>query len=246
MALGFARATGLAAALAASLVALPAAGAPETAAARRATAAHQQDRPYMMAELGVSFLALPTQICLTSLTQCNEGEASLGFGLHNIYRYRSIGFGAGLRWATTLRNDNVRVGFPGIERDHSRRYFFIEGQFRYYAIRSAAWEWWIGATAGGVIVSDSWTTKVDREPYSDAAFIGPRAATVGTEGVLAGPSIGGEWTFAPNWAFATHVGYASWFLPETRQKSPTGDYASLGGRVDQFDLGFLLAYRIAL
>jgi hypothetical protein len=219
---------------------------PETAAARRATAAREMDRGYMNAELGVGFLALPTQICLQSLTQCDQGEASLALGLHNIYRYRSIGVGAGIRWATTLRNDNIRVGFPGIDRQHSRRYFFVEGEFRYYAARSAAWEWWIGATVGGVVVDDSWTTKADREPYSDTEFVGPRAATIGTEGVFGGVSIGGEWAFAPNWSFGTHLGYSSWFLPQTREKSPTGDYASLGGRVDQFGLGFVLAYRIAL
>jgi hypothetical protein len=240
------RAAAVASAFAALTLASAASADPETSAARRAAAAREMNRPYMNAELGVGFLALPTKICLTSLSACDQGEASVALGLHNIFRYKSIGFGAGIRWATTLRNDNVRVGFPGIERDHSRRYFFVEGTFRYYAIRRASWEWWVGANAGGVIVSDSWTTKADRDPYSDAAFIGPRAATVGTEGVFGGLSIGGEWAFASNWSFATHLGYASWFLPETREKSPTGDYASLGGRVDQFDLGFLLAYRIAL
>ncbi len=243
---GTRRAAALATGLALLSLSASAVADPETSAARRAAAAREMDRAYMNAELGVGFLALPTKICLSSLSHCDQGEASVALGLHNIFRYRSIGFGAGIRWATTLRDDNVRVGFPGIERDHTRRYFFVEAEFRYYAIRRAAWEWWVGTSAGGVIVSDSWTTKADREPYSDAAFIGPRAATVGTEGVFGGISVGGEWAFAPNWSFASHLGYASWFLPETRERSPTGDYASLGGRIDQFDLGFRLAYRIAL
>jgi hypothetical protein len=40
--------------------------------------------------------------------------------------------------------------------------------------------------------------------------------------------------------------YANWFLPEERKLSPTLDVASLSGRVDMFDFGAAIAYRIAL
>jgi hypothetical protein len=158
---------------------------------------------------------------------------------------REIGIGAGIQWANTLRAETAR-GAEELERDHTRRYFLVEAQFRYYGIRSTSWEWWAGATFGGVVVSDSWSVKADREPYADTAFVGPRAATVGTEGLAAGLGVGAEYTFASNWSFGTMIRYSSWFLPDVPEQLPTGDLASLSGRVDMFDFSLALAYRIAL
>ncbi len=227
----------------------------ESAAARRAAAAREMDRPYTMAELGVGLLSLPGAEVCPSLKSCSNGETSLGVGLHNIYRYGPFGIGAGILFGTSLRADEATCGTDGnkdttcpeeLERDHSRRYFLIEANARYYAIRGSAWEWWVGPTLGAVIVNDSWSVKADRDPPTDAAFVGPRAATVGTEGFATGLAIGGEWSFAPNWSFGTSVRYSMWFLPKEREKSPTGDLASLGGRVDMIDFGLNIAYRIAL
>ena len=103
-----------------------------------------------------------------------------------------------------------------------------------------------GATLGGVVVSDSWSVLADREPYAQTALVGPRAATVGTEGLTAGVAAGFEWTFAKNWSWGMKLRYSSWFLPEERKLSPTVDVASLSGRVDMFDFSVAVAYRIAL
>lgn len=228
------------------LVSAGRAEADETAQARRASAARERGRPYTMAELSAGFLALPAaQVCLTSLTNCSRGEFSLALGIHNVYRYRSFGFGAGIEWATTVRSDSAR-GADELERDHSRRYFLVEGQVRYYFVQRTATEWWAGATLGGVVVSDSWSVLADREPYADTQLVGPRAATVGTEGLTAGIAGGFEWTFAKNWSWGMKLRYSSWFLPEERKLSPTVDVASLSGRVDMFDFGVAIAYRIAL
>ncbi|MFO0758828.1 MAG: hypothetical protein U0359_20215 [Byssovorax sp.] len=236
---------GAALALSALLSASPS-RADDTSAARRAAAAREQGRPYTMAEVSTGFLALPAaEVCLKSLTDCSRGELSLAFGLHNVYRIERFGLGAGIEWATTLRNDAAR-GAEDLERNHSRRYFLVEAVGRYYFIRSKAWEWWGGVRIGGVVINDSWSVKSDREPVYDSYTVGPRAATLGTEGLSAGAGVGGEWTFARNWSIGAKLQYASWFLPTERKTSPTVDVASLGGRVDMFDVGFLLAYRIAL
>ena len=231
------------------VIGLSAAGkaeADETAQARRAAAARERGRPYTMAELSAGFLALPAaQVCLTSLTNCSRGEFSLALGIHNLYRYRAFGFGAGIEWATTVRSDSAR-GAEELGRDHSRKYFLVEGQVRYYFVQRAAIEWWGGATLGGVVVSDSWSVNADRTPYADTALAGPRAATVGTEGLTAGIAGGFEWSFARNWSWGMKLRYSSWFLPEERKLSPTLDVASLSGRVDMFDFGAAIAYRIAL
>ena len=237
----------VAVASAAIVAAAPAvARADDTTAARRAAAARDQGRPYTMAEVGASFLTLPAaEVCPFSVHNCKHGEASLSLGIHFLYRDKEWGVGAGIEWATTLRTDAAN-GDTSLERDHSRRYFLVEGQVRYYPLRRPLWEWWTGATFGGVIVNDSWSERADRSPPSDADIQGPRAATLGTEGIAAGVGTGVEWLFARNWSLGADFRYASWFLPTTRDVLPTGDVASLSGRVDMFELGVLLSYRIAL
>ncbi|AUX41050.1 hypothetical protein SOCE26_024550 [Sorangium cellulosum] len=240
-------ARGAAAGAAIALLLLSAPGrADESRAARRAAAARERGRPYTMVEVGTGVMTLPgADVCPHSASECEQGETSISFGIHNLYRWRDIGFGAGIFWAATLSSEGAR-GAPELERDHSRRYFMVEGLFRYYGIRMPTWEWWAGATLGGIVVNDSWSVKADREPYSDTAYVGPRAATLSTEGVAAGLAAGGEWTFAANWSLGGHLRYSSWFLPEDRKRSPTGDLASLSKRVDMFNIGLVIAYGVAL
>ncbi|WP_437769091.1 hypothetical protein WMF27_10225 [Sorangium sp. So ce281] len=241
------RGAACAAALAALLISAPG-RADESRAARRAVAARERGFPYTMVEVSSGVMTLPgADVCPVSLAPgaCEQGETSVSLGIHNLYRFRDIGFGAGIFWAATLTSDAAR-GAPGLERDHARSYFMLDGLFRYYALRVRSSEWWAGVTIGGVVVNDSWSVEADRNPYSDTAYVGPRAATLGTEGVAAGLAIGGDWAFADNWSVGSHIRYSSWFLPEQRKVSPTGDLASLSQRVDMFNIGVLIAYRLAL
>lgn len=216
-----------------------------SSASRRARADRELDRPHMMAELGTALLTLPAAEVCTTVNTCEDGETSLGFSIQNIYRRNAVAFGAGIRWATTLRSDAAE-GAEALERDHSRRYFFVDAQFRYYAIRQSSWEWWVGGTIGGVVVSDSWSVKEDRDPYADTDFVGPRGSTIRTEGFETGLGLGTDWAFASNWSFGAQLRYSIWILPFEREESPTGDSASLKGRVDMIDLGLVITYRIAM
>jgi hypothetical protein len=220
----------------------------DTTAARSAAAARDMGRPYTMAEVGAGFLGLPAaEVCTRTINKasCSQGEASLSLGIHFLYRDREWAFGAGIDWATTLRTDAAR-GAASLERQHTRSYFLVEAQGRYYPLRRGPWEYWVGATLGGVVVNDSFSEKADRSPPSDVDIQGPRAATIGTEGLAAGIATGAEYIFWRNWSLGADFRYANWFLPTGRQILPTGDVASLSGRVDVFELGVLLAYRIAL
>ncbi|UQA55039.1 hypothetical protein [Polyangium aurulentum] len=232
-----------------ALVALPAAALAQTQesnAARNASEAHERDRPHTMVSLSAGLLSLPAaNVCPRSRTSCEKGETSLSLGLYNQYRFGRFALGASVTWGTSLLSGTA-PGAPELERVHTRNYFLVEGQGRYYAIRTNRWEWWGGITVGGVVVRDAWNVDADRNPYSDVAFVGPRAATLSTEGLAAGVGLGGEWTFAPNWSVGTTLRYASWFLPSEPKQSPTGDSASLSGRVDMLDFGLVIAYRIAL
>jgi opacity protein-like surface antigen len=230
---------------AAALAPLPA-RADDTTVDRRAAAARELDRPHTMFELNAGFLLLPgALVCPQSLDDCNHGEASLAIGVRNLYRFHDLAVGAGIQWATTLRSDAAR-GDPSLQREHSRRYFLVEAMFRYYLAKSRTWDFWVGATAGAVVVNDSWSTVSDRSPAFDTQFVGPQAATLGTEGFAAGVGAGAEWAFTRNLSLGPSFRYSNWILPSTRAVSPTGDVASLSGRLDVFDIGFRLTYRLAL
>jgi hypothetical protein len=215
-------------------------------ASQRAAIARELDRPYTMVEVSAGLFALPAaEVCPTSLDRCVTGETSLALGIRNFYRTGPFAIGAGIMWATTLGADSAR-GDPSLERDHTRRYFLVEGLFRYSFYRSQDWEVWAGGGAGGIIVNDSWSVLADREPPEDTAFVGPRTTTVGTEGFTLGAGAGADYLFAENWSIGATLRYMNWFLTGDPEFSPTGDVASLSGRVDTFELSVLLAYRIAL
>ena len=79
--------------------------------------------------------------------------------------------------------DAPRDDPPGIPRDHSRGYFTVESIARYYPIAGPRFESWLGLTGGLVVVSDSFKNQ---ETESDRQLVGPRGATIRTEGITAG------------------------------------------------------------
>ncbi|MDC3954233.1 hypothetical protein [Polyangium jinanense] len=218
----------------------------ESAAARRASAALTQDYTHTLVSVNAGLLSLPAaNVCPRSRTSCEKGETSVSLGVYNQYHIGRFGLGASISWARSLLSGTA-PGAAELNREHDRSYFLVEGQLRYYGIQSDKWVWWGGATLGAVIIRDAWTVATDREPAADTAFVGPRSATLSTEGLAAGLAIGGEWTVAPNWSLGTTLRYASWFLPTEPVQAPTGDSASLSGRVDMLEFGLLVAYRLAL
>ncbi len=220
----------------------------DSTAALVAAAARAQDRPHTLAEVNTGFLLLPgAQVCPASLdpSTCKRGEYSFAVGLQNLYRIHAFGFGAGIQWASSLRSD-AALGDPSLGREHSRSYFLVEGLFRYYFIHSKSWDFYAGVNAGLVVVNDSWSENADRNPPVDTDFVGPRAATLGTEGLTVGISGGAEWTFLPNWSFGPTLRYSNWILPSQREMSPTLDVTSLAGRLDMIDVSARITYHIAL
>jgi hypothetical protein len=207
------------------------------------------DDPHAIVEAGLGLLALPAaEVCPVSPQECEPGETSIALSLFNMGRIGDFGFGAGIFWAFGLRPTGGSQGDIGtIGREHSRSYFLVEGAFRYYLPRfTGNWDWWAMATIGGVVVNDSWTTEADRNPYADTAFVGPRATTLSTEGFSAGLGVGGQWRISQHWTFGTRFRYANWLLPGDREVLPTGDQASLAGRIDIFDFGVTGAFLLPL
>jgi hypothetical protein len=214
--------------------------------ARRAVAAREQGRPHTAIEVGTGIVALPAaEVCPTEANDCTTGEVSWGIGIRNIYQFGPFGVGAGVVWATTLRNDDAR-GAEELEREHARRYFHVEGLFRYSFVQTPEAEGWVGGTLGLVMVLDEWTVKADRDPVNTVRFVGPESLVIGTEGFTTSVAAGGSWFFADSFSLGGMFRYGNWILPFEPETSPVGDVASLSGRVDVFDLTLNLAYRLAL
>ncbi|MCB9588673.1 MAG: hypothetical protein H6718_24905 [Polyangiaceae bacterium] len=202
-------------------------------------------RPHGAAEAGVGLLTLPgAEVCVDVTQGCETGDTSLELHAWQLYRANvDLAFGAGLTLALTPSTDAPREDPPGVPRDHARRYFLVEATARYYAVVSRSVESWIGIMTGLVVISDRFTPQ---DPESDKALVGPPGVTIRTEGYSLALGGGAAFALAPNWSLGTSLRVGTWFLPETPEKSPLGDEASLAGRITMFDIGVNIAYRLNL
>jgi hypothetical protein len=233
----------LAAFLAAAL-ATRAAIAEGTETSREALVARSYDRPYTLAQLGAGLLTLPSaDVCLKG-SACKKGDRSIEANFWQLYRAnRAFAIGAGATVALKATTDNPPSA-ADIDRSHTRSYFLVEAAARYYWFTPGWMEAWIGATVGGVIVSDRYSSN-EPDP-SNVALIGPGSATIRTEGGTVGALLGAQWTFAANWSAGLQVRYARWFLPNTPATNAFLDRATLTGSQGMLDFGILCSYRIAL
>jgi hypothetical protein len=186
---------------------------------------------------GVGWLTLPgAEVCIDRKTGCSEGDTSLALDLWQLYRQsRRFAFGAGILLALIPTTDAPKQDPQGVQRDHARRYFTVEGMLRYYPYVGETVEWWVGGTGGLVVVSDRFVVKEDQE--DDRALLGPRGVTVRTEGGTIGIAGGPVLSLAPHWSLGLTLRYGHWFLPEEPAHDPLGSQASLTGRNTVFSAG---------
>lgn len=204
------------------------------------------ERAVGMAEVGLGWLVLPAaDVCVErDIAGCTTGDSSLELDAWQIFRLTPrLAFGAGITLGLTPTTDAPRQDPPGVERDHSRGYFTVEGVFRYYAIARDSFEGWIGLTSGLVVVSDRFES---REGRSDRALVGPRGVTIRTEGLTVGLAVGAALPLGPNWSLGAAARYGSWFLPQEPNTNPLGDEASLVGQNDVLSLVLTVGYRVPL
>lgn len=204
------------------------------------------DRLTGMAEFGLGWLLLPgAQVCVEpSIAGCSQGDSSLGLEAWQLFRAtRSFTLGAGLLLGLTPTTDAPREDPPGVSRDHTRRYFTVEGTARYYAFSGPTFEGWLGLTSGLVVVSDRFASN---RGSTDKALVGPRGVTIRTEGYTVGLAVGAAYRLSTNWSTGAALRYGSWFLPEKPARSPFGDEASLRGQNNLLSFGINIAYRVPL
>lgn len=206
-----------------------------------------EERPSGLAEFGVGALTLPgADVCGTrDVSGCVRGDASFALDLRQLYRASpELAFGAGLMLGL-IPSAAPPIDDPqGIERDHTRRYFVLEGLARYYALRRATFEVWAGPAAGLVVVSDRFDGASGSA--AGAALIGPRAVVIRTEGWSAGLAAGGSYRLTPHWSLGAALQVSRWRLPDEAASNVFGDEASITGAALVLHAGIDLAYRVSL
>jgi hypothetical protein len=224
-------------------------------------------RPHTVAEVDVGFIALPNAPLSAQnaggsvpFGAVGKGDATVMLGLHLLYRAgRDWAIGAGAMFAPQPTSDVNYGGQSGLPRTHSRSYLVMGGEVRYFPLRYRWVEGWVGATAGGVIVADRYTTNSgDQVPE----IFGSNQVTVNTEGFSAGVEVGGDYLVTESWVIGLALRIDRWFLPEQSRLSCTpgspncpqptwssacdsvGDCPTLAGSVAAFQFGATLGYRI--
>jgi hypothetical protein len=202
------------------------------------------NRPTGIAEAAAGWLTLPGASVCSVGGNCRHGDTSFELEAWQLFRSNlRFAFGAGLLLGLIPTTDAPERQQPGITRDHTRRYFTLEGMVRYYPYVGESFEFWGGLTGGLVVVDDHFEVK---GPTDDLALVGQRGATIRTEGGTIGLAAGTVHALAPNWSLGANLRYCNWFLPNTPARDPLLDQASVRGRNTMFSLGIAVAYRINL
>jgi hypothetical protein len=214
------------------------------------------DRSHTVAEAEAGIIALPTAPISASnrggstpIGAVGNGDATIEVGAHILYRAdRAWAIGAGATFAPRPTSDhNFGGGLGGLSRTHSRSYLFLGGEFRFFPFRSRWIEFWVGATAGTIIVADRFTTN---NAPSVPSLLGTNQITVDTSGLSLGGQTGLDYLITDSLKAGLAVRGDWWLLPDqARQVSSCdaiNDCPTLHGAVAAFELGLTVGYRIPL
>jgi hypothetical protein len=211
-------------------------------------------RPHTVALLELGMIALPTapispahrggDLPFGPWSKFGKGDATIQTGIHVVFRATpDFAFGAGVLFGPSPTQDDEYGGLSGLSRSHSRNYFTIGGDARYYPLRSRWVEGWLGLSAGGVVIADRFDTNAGEDVPK---ILGYKEVTVSTEGLSVGVQLGADWMFADRWVAGLTVRTDRWILPNSPACSVIGDCATLQGIVEVFQLGLTIGYRIPL
>ncbi len=197
-----------------------------------------------MAEFGVGTLLLPdATVCTAEGAPCKRGDASLALSGWPLFRRGQFAGGAGITMGLTSSTSTPANDSPDVPRAHLRRYLSAEATARYYLPIDERIDAWTGVTAGLGVVND---TFLSTRGLGDKAVVGPRGATILTEGFTCGIGLGAAYAIAENWRLGFQARGMLWFLPDTPATDTRMDLASLTGHVVALDLALTIGYRTRL
>ncbi|HTM45997.1 MAG TPA: hypothetical protein VL137_13645 [Polyangiaceae bacterium] len=196
-------------------------------------------RPHAVAQFDVGVLTLPgAPVCLRPGV-CDRANPALLLSAWPLYRAsKRLTVGAGLS-ITFAPASNVHDGSGAAERSHSSNYFLAESTARYLPIVGRIFEAWLGATAGLVVVNDSFKIA---HTAPQQHYMGETGSSLATEGLTLGGALGAAWMLMPRLTLGGTVRGGGWWLPRHRATTALGDTASLGGNVPFIGGGLMLSY----
>ncbi len=229
-------------------------------AARADDSTHEQpsllDRSHTVAAAEAGIIALPNAPISpsnrggrTPIGAVGNGDATIEVGAHILYRAdRAWAIGAGATFAPTPTSDpNYAIGASGLSRTHSRSYLWLGGEARFFPFRSRWLEFWVGATAGTIIVADRFTTN---SAPTVPSLLGTNQITVSTGGLALGATTGLDYLITDSLVVGLAVRGDLWLLPNENNQASScdaiGDCPTLHGGVAAFELGVTVGYRIPL
>ena len=217
--------------------------APEKPAAHQESIgkAARQDfiRPYGAIEFGLGLLALPdADICGEG--GCDTGDISLEVDAWPIFRATPrLAVGAGITLGLTPAQEPPQQEPVRFGREHSRRYFMVEGVGRYYFLHGRSVEFWTGFTGGLVVVSDNFRSAPGT---SQNSTLGSNSANIATEGLTLGLATGLSVGLNDQLQLGGTIRLANWFLPSDKEVIAFGEEASLADRVTMVQFALSVAY----
>ena len=225
---------------------------PATAGADTLSSENVVTRPHTVAEAEGGAIVLPTAPISPAQRggnlpfQIGKGDATIMTGLHLLYRGGAAwAIGAGALFAPHPTSDSGSDlgGATNLPRTHSRSYLYVGAEGRYFPVHTRYFDVWAGATVGGIIIADRFDNNAATPVPS---ILGVPQVTVSTQGYALGAEIGGNWIVTEHFVVGLTFRADIWFLPSTPQCSVFNDCATLTGKVEAFEGGLTLAYRIAL
>ncbi len=215
------------------------------------------DRPHTVLNLEAGIIALPNAAISpsnrggsTPIGTVGNGDATMQTGVHILYRATGDwAIGAGALFAPLPTSETTSSGASGLSRTHSRSYFTLAAEARYYPFRSRWFEGWFGLTVGGVVVGDRF---VNNNAPQVPSILGNNETTVSSEGFAVGVQVGADYLITNSWVLGLAIRADRWILPseqpfgQTTSCDPVGDCPTLTGSVAAFEFGLTVGYRIPL
>lgn len=216
-------------------------------------------RPHTVAEIEIGAIVLPEAPVSSAHRGGNlpiglhigEGDATIQLGMHLLYRGGAKwAIGASALFAPSPTSDSGYGigGSSGLDRSHSRDYFFVGGEARYIPLHYRLFEGWLGAQAGAVVIADRFTTN-NSGAYTAVALSdtgGYPVVNERTEGFSMGLQAGISYSFSDSFVVGFVLRSNVWLLPKTPSCDAIGDCATLNTTTAVFEGAFLFGYRLPL
>lgn len=206
-----------------------------TIAPASATAEETPLGPRLHAQLELASLILPTAGLLdANRNPGGGGDVALPLALRFHYRADRFAFGAGASLALFALTSSPYSGTAELPRTHERGFFQIGPEGRYYFREGGTWEFWAGAKAGLIMLTDRFASVPGIPVPSN---YGVKTTSVRMEGIQALAGVGAAWRMTHLFTLGLDLRGGGLLFPGARNCLPSGDCSSMSGAYPAVELG---------